>query len=147
LRPAGKGLAAAFLIASFVGFSDATYLAAAHYLGRPVECSVFTDCEKVTKSPYAVFAGLPLGVWGAAYYLSIFLLMVGYLDTRDPRPARIAAGLTPFGFLASVWFVYLQLFVIEAVCPYCMLSAALSGLLFVLGLIVWFRRPSAGFLG
>jgi uncharacterized membrane protein len=69
------------------------------------------------------------------YYLLLFLLAVLALDLKL-EIIRIAAYLTPIGFFASLYFVYLQLFVIKEVCSYCMISAATSTILFILGLFI-----------
>lgn len=133
-------LAAAVALLALIGFVDSGYLAAKHYLGGPLPCTVFSGCEKVTSSRYAVLAGLPLALWGAAYYLALLLLAVGYFDTGRAALLRAAAGIAFAGFAASVWFVYLQLFVIRAVCLYCMISAAATAGLAVVGTLILHRR-------
>ncbi|HEX9758588.1 MAG TPA: vitamin K epoxide reductase family protein [Nitrospiria bacterium] len=137
LAPPPKWIIGLFLLISFMGFGDSTYLAAKHYLGTPLNCSVFTGCEDVTSSPYATILGVPLGVYGGAYYLGIFLFVIGFIDTKNNIFLLAAVIMTPFGFAASVWFVYLQYFVLQAICPYCMVSAGASTLLLVLGLLVF----------
>lgn len=119
-----------FLAASLTGFVDSTYLTAKHYSGTALECSIFQGCDKVTSSPYAVIGGIPLALYGAAYYLVVFLLTMGYLDLKIETIMRTAGRITLAGFAASILFVYLQLAVIKAICPYCMLSAATSTVLF-----------------
>jgi uncharacterized membrane protein len=42
--------------------------------------------------------------------------------------------LTVFGFIASLWFLYVQLFIIHSLCFYCLFSALDSIILFILGL-------------
>ena len=132
-----KLLVAIFLIASLLGFLDTTYLAVKHYAGTSLNCSVlFGDCEKVTTSKYSMVAGVPLALIGAIYYFTIFILSVAYLDTKHKKIIIIASYLTATGFLASVYFVFLQLFIIKAICPYCMVSAMLSTVLFINGIIM-----------
>ncbi|HUK57055.1 MAG TPA: vitamin K epoxide reductase family protein [Nitrospiria bacterium] len=146
--PSGKTpsrVPAAFLILSLIGFADATFLTVKHYAGGPLNCSIFEGCEKVTTGPYASLVGIPLSLLGAAYYLAIFLLTIAYLDTRRGGILYFTAGMTFVGFAASAWFVYLQLFVIRAVCPYCMVSALTSTVLFILGgIALRSRTPSEG---
>lgn len=131
-----KWFALGFLILSFLGFLDATYLAVKHYLGTPINCSILEGCEKVATSPYATIGGTPVALLGAIYYIAMFLLIVAYFDTKRETILSFVARLTPIGFLASVWFVYLQLFVIKAICLYCIISAITSTALFILGLFV-----------
>ncbi len=131
-----KWIILALVTVSFVGFLDATYLTASHYLDAPLPCSILEGCEQVTNSEYAVVFGIPVALGGVFYYLSIFILSVAYLDIRNNKILYIIPPLTAIGFLASVWFVYLQLFIIKAICPYCMLSAATSTILFILGIFI-----------
>ena len=134
-KPTNKWLVGLFLFFSFAGFLDASYLAVKHYLGTPVNCSIFAGCEKVTTSPYSAIGGIPVALLGAIYYIIIFLLVIAYLDTKKERILYFTALLTPIGFLFSLWFLYLQLFVIKAICIYCVFSAFTSTMLFILGMI------------
>lgn len=119
---------------SAVGFADATYLTVKHFLGTPIPCSILKGCEQVTNSQYAVVFGIPVALLGSFYYLTILVLAAIYFDSRRPAVLKLLAYLTPFGFLASLWFVYLQIFVIKAICLYCMISATTSTILFILGM-------------
>ena len=123
-------IAIAFLIVSFIGFLDSSYLTVQHYRGEPPSCAIFTGCETVASSKYAVVGPVPLALLGLLYYLAIFILTVAYFDTKKERLLLLAAIFTIAGFLASVYFVYLQLFVIKAICLYCIISAASSTILF-----------------
>jgi uncharacterized membrane protein len=124
-----------FIIISFLGFLDATYLTAQHYMGAIPPCVITTGCETVLTSEHSVIFGVPTALWGAMYYLLIFILAVLAFDIK-PEIIRFTAYLTPLGFLASLYFVYLQLFVIKEICSYCMISAATSTILFILGMFV-----------
>ena len=124
-----------FLAVSFLGFLDATYLTAQHYLGTIPPCVITTGCEAVLTSAYSVIFGIPVALFGSIYYLVLFLLAVFSLDMKR-EAIRFAAILTPVGFLASLYFAYLQLFVIEEICTYCAVSAATSTTLFILGLFM-----------
>ncbi len=129
-----KWIAIVFLLVSFLGFLDATYLTAKYYLGEPVTCSLLAGCEKVTTSAYAVWGGLPIALFGSFYYLAIFVLVLFYLDTGRKAAFTAAAWLTLPGFLISLGLLYLQLFVILALCLYCIFSLATSSVLFILAL-------------
>jgi uncharacterized membrane protein len=130
-----RWLIAGFIILSFLGFLDASYLAAKYYLGTPLNCSIFEGCETVTTSKYAVVFNVPLALIGALYYLFIFILSAMYFDFRNYKIIFVLSFFSIFGFLFSLWLVYLQIFVIEAICFYCVVSAAISTSLFILGLI------------
>lgn len=152
LRRLPKGLLPAFLLISFIGFLDALYLTIRHYSQTPLPCSIhsapltnllgpkltewLSGCGQVTTSQYATFGGLPVALLGSVYYLTIFLLATAYIDTGREGLLTFTAWLTTLGLIASIWFISLQLFVLKALCPYCLLSALTSILLFVLGLFV-----------
>lgn len=125
-----------FLTVSFLGFLDATYLTAQHFLGAIPPCVITTGCETVLTSEHNNIFGIPVALLGSLYYISLFLLAVFYLDTKQVRIIRLAAYLSPLGFLASLYFVYLQLFVLKEICPYCMVSALTSTTLFILGIFI-----------
>ncbi len=124
------------LAVAALGFIDAGYLTVEHFLNRVPPCSLVSGCEKVTTSQYAVIYGVPMALMGALYYLAIILALVLYLDMRSDWIVKWTARFSAVGFLFSLWLVYLQLFVIKAICQYCMLSALSSTGLFVIGLLV-----------
>lgn len=129
-RPSLRFWAAWFAIISAIGFLDASYLTVKHYLGETVGCSFLKGCETVTTSSYATISGIPVALGGAIYYLIIFLLTIFYLDTGRKHIFGWAAQLTGVGLLASTYFLFLQIFIIKALCLYCLISAATSILLF-----------------
>lgn len=131
-----KHIGIALAIVGFLGFLDASYLSIEHYLGKTVECSVsiFSDCGTVTTSVYSKILGIPVAYLGALYYLSIIALGILLIDTKNSKLAKYAGLYTILGLLASIYFVFLQAFVLEAFCLYCMLSAASSTILFLIGM-------------
>ena len=103
------------------------------YIGT-LACAV-GSCETVQTSKWATFLGFPVGGWGVAYYLFVLALAVVGLTGRfaDSRGiSQILLGVTAFGMLFSFWLTYLELFVIHAICQWCVISAVLATLLFVL---------------
>lgn len=119
-----------------IGFFDALYLTIKHYSNALPSCSIFTGCEVVTTSPYSEFFGIPVALFGTLYYGSVILGVVILLNKKIPLLQKALSLYTITGLLASVWFVSLQLFVINAICPYCMVSAASSTALFVCGVLL-----------
>jgi len=116
---------------SLLGLADAIYLTVEHVTGQSVKCTIISGCSEVLSSPYAVVAGVPLAMIGAAAYFAVFALA-----TLAAFGYRIAATLlTPLVvamFLVSLWLIYLQAFVIREFCQYCLFSAAVTvGLLVV----------------
>ncbi|OGH92606.1 MAG: hypothetical protein A2534_00175 [Candidatus Magasanikbacteria bacterium RIFOXYD2_FULL_39_9] len=124
----------AFLGLAAIGFADATYLTVKYFIGAPVTCAILKGCEQVTTSHYSLFFGQPVALAGSLYYLSVLLLTAIYLESKNRTFFLLANILTFFGFLVSARFVYLQIFVIKALCIYCMVSATTSTLLFSMSL-------------
>jgi uncharacterized membrane protein len=135
------------LVASLVGFADATYLAVQHYREAPVVCEIggtpFGSCEGVLDSPYATVLGIPMSLVGAFYYFIVFLLASGFSRTGDIRLMRALAVIAGLGFVTTLWFVYLQLFVLHALCFYCVVSALATTLLFASSLTLFVRARKA----
>ena len=119
---------------SLLGLTDAIYLTIEHVTGQSVRCTIVAGCSEVLSSSYAVVAGIPLAMIGAAAYFTVFSLAT--LAAFGYRVAGIL--LTPLiiaMFLVSLWLIYLQAFVIRAFCQFCLLSAAITLLLFVVVLM------------
>ena len=117
---------------AFLGFADATYLTAEHYLKLPLPCSITQGCGTVLTSKYAAVFGIPIAIFGALYYLTVLLLAVYLYTSKDIKSGlvRLIFVLTGISVLASISLLYLQFFVIKAVCLYCLGSAAFSFALF-----------------
>lgn len=129
-------LVIAFLIISFLGFADASYLTIEHFLGATPNCSLLEGCEVVTTSSYSEIFNIPIALGGSIYYISLFFLALAYLDTKKERLLKTAALLSPLGLCTSVYLVSIMAFVLNAWCIYCLGSAISSTLLFILGMII-----------
>lgn len=135
---------AASLVA-LVGLADSVYLTASHYTAEPVPCSLIEGCEKVLTSEFAEVAGFPIAAFGAAAYFIAFSLAI-LAAYHYPRTWQLFGLLSAAMAAASLWLIYLQIFVIGAICQFCMISAASSITLFVLFAASWFlqRQKNTG---
>lgn len=124
-----------FLVASLIGFVDALYLTIEHFRGVAPPCSILKGCEVVTTSVYSQIFGIPVALLGAVYYLVFFIAALAYLDSKNERSIIWLSRFSVFGFLASVYFVFLQLVVLKALCLYCMMSATTSTIIFITGIV------------
>jgi len=130
-----KILAIIFVVLALIGLVDAGYLTIKHYTNTIPPCTL-RGCETVITSQYNEIGGIPVALFGVIYYLDILTFGFLYLKTRKEQVLKIAAIMTPAGLIASIYFVYLQLYVIEGICQYCMLSAGTSTFLFIVGMYV-----------
>ncbi|HSM07540.1 MAG TPA: vitamin K epoxide reductase family protein [Gemmatimonadota bacterium] len=91
-------------------------------------------CEVVQTSKYAVFLGVPVSGWGAAWYagmLGLALVMApGRLETS--RPGRLIALGATAGLAFSIYLTAIEAFVLEAWCRWCVVSAVLTVAIFLL---------------
>jgi uncharacterized membrane protein len=116
---------------ALVGLGIAAYLAATRAAGAAPVCAT-GGCETVQSSQYAEVLGVPVAVLGVAAYL----VLAGTTLVRAPAAAAPAAAVALAGAAFSVYLVYLQVAVIEAVCLWCMAS---DGLMLVLAALAVVR--------
>jgi uncharacterized membrane protein len=114
LSDRGLRMLAAFV--ALAGIGVAGYLTWAHYGGDSIVCPIGGGCETVQSSAYSELAGIPVAVLGLGAYVVILGLLVR--DTAVSRLAAAAVALT--GLLFSVYLLVVQLFVIDAVCVWCL---------------------------
>ena len=94
-------------------------------------------CETVQLSKWSVFLGFSVAMWGVGYYVVILLVALAQLQDRwmASRPLSLAMLLlTGWGVVFTGWLTYLELFVIRAICRWCVGSAVIVVILFALAL-------------
>lgn len=98
-----------------------------------LSCAV-GSCETVNSSKWATFVGLPVAGWGVAFYIGMFVLAVASTNERFESSKTVSLLLTAVagsGLLFSVWLTYLELFVIHAICQWCVISAIIVTTIFL----------------
>jgi uncharacterized membrane protein len=126
-----------------VGLAIALYLSVVELQGGVPVCGPIHGCEEVARSEYSRIAGIPVAVFGVG--LSLLLLTLALAWWRTDLYVLLLAhyGLSLAGVIFEIYFLYLQVFVIGAVCIWCT-SYGLSLIArFLIALIVWLRnRPT-----
>ena len=124
---------------SAIGLLDAGYLTFKHYLG---DAALYHPRVRGRAHQRKARSRVFRRTRGALYYIMILALSLAYIIGKE-MVIRHAAYLTPTSCSPPL-ILYLQLFVIKAICLYCMASAATSTILFMLGayVIIRTRRPS-----
>ena len=113
-----RALRAAAALVAFAGMGVAGYLTWAHYADASVLCVTGGGCETVQASSYSEIAEIPVGVLGLAAYATVLALVVW-----DAPVARLAAAtIALVGLVFSIYLLVLQLFVIDAVCEWCVVN-------------------------
>lgn len=122
------------LILTFVGFVDALYLTYEHYNQSIPPChpGILVDCGKVLGSKWSSVFGIPVAVFGVGFYSLEFITTALIIRKKTTIYRKILLTTSFFGFIASLYFMFIQLIVIGAICLYCTLSAVVSTIVFFL---------------
>lgn len=116
-----------------LGLADSAYLSYSRFFGGEVACVVTRGCATVAESEYSVFLGVPLAYIGVMYYVTILTLL--YLHRYQELLL-----LTIVGAAMSLYFIYIQAFVIGAFCIYCLFSAGLSFVLLGIATYLYWQK-------
>jgi len=142
-RPTLKALT---LVFSLLGIADSWYLAQHELTDTALSCGIggsatLSGCNIVAQSPYSHLFGIPLGVYGLVFYgIALLITLALYAgETRRRLQALLAIGI--IGVLFSLYFEGLQVFVIKAICIYCLGSFLLSVGILATSLALM-RRPA-----
>ena len=140
------------VVLAAVGLVDSIYLSVSHYrnytdIGYESFCALSRaiNCDTVSQSPYAIFLGIPVPVWGVIGYVFVLLLLL-IAGTRAARPKRVWAMLVVVALLYSGYSVVLAVishFYINSYCIMCIVSYGINFLLLFLSWLVW-RRFEVG---
>lgn len=114
LRAALGGLAVAGLLVS-------AYLTWAHLVGAEPVCGLGGGCRAVQASRYAAVMGIPVPMLGLAGYAGLLLAAI----LRGEAGAYLGLLVVLVGALFSAYLTYLEVFVIGAICQWCVASAAI----------------------
>lgn len=126
------------LLLILIGTGIAGYLTYVKLFDVTPYCAGVGNCDAVQNSPYAVLLGVPVAIWGLLGYLALLALFavrvtdwsgLGHLA----RQAFFLVALV--GVLYSAYLTYLELFVINEICPWCVASAIVMTGLFLLAIV------------
>ena len=108
---------------SLIGIADTCYLVYHKIKGTDVACPFFPKewCKKVQYAPQSKTFGIPNSMAGLGMYSLILILTILFSNGGVPfLPIQIIVGI---GFLFSLYFTYVQAFVLRAFCTWCVVSA------------------------
>ena len=129
------------VVLSVGGVLVSGYLSVKRFTGGSLACTRWAECDVVNNSVYAKIYGVPVAFIGLAGYLVLMGLAMAALQAEGAAQRRLLAlgfllALGGFGF--SVYLTYLEIYVIEAICFWCVISAILITLLTLLsGMNLW----------
>jgi uncharacterized membrane protein len=113
-----RSLRAAAGLVAFAGLVLAGYLTWVHFDEAALVCVAGGGCETVQESAYAEIAGIPVAVLG----LGAYAIVLGLIAWDTPGARLGAAMLALVGLVFSMYLLAVQLFVIDAVCTWCLVN-------------------------
>ena len=111
-----RTLRAAAAVVALAGVAVAGYLTWTHYSGGSAVCPIGGGCETVQESEYAELAGIPVALLG----LTAYAVVLALLAWDSPGARLAAAALALIGLVFSGYLLVVQLFVIDALCAWCL---------------------------
>ncbi len=119
-------------VVAAVGIGVAAYLTYVHYQPRALICTTGGGCETVQDSKYAVIVGIPVATLGLAAWTAALALTIWNSELARTLTAALALSVIAF----AAYLVILQLFVIDAICVWCMANdVVLAPIFAVLALV------------
>lgn len=129
-------------IFSLLGLIVSSFLFYEYNTSGLVVCPIGTGCEIVRASPYSYFLGISIPILGIAFYLAMAVLAVMHshnFPKKTVERLQLLGGVTGVGF--GIYLTFLEVFVIKALCFWCVLSFIIS--LAILLLIVLSRKDDS----
>ncbi len=129
----GKLRRASILLA-VLGLLDSIYLGWVKFTGAYALCGPIGNCESVNSSQYSEIFGIPIALLGAGAYAIMIVLLL--LENRGQIWAEFSSmivfGMSLIGVLYSIYLTYIEVAVLKAICPYCVISAIILVFLLLL---------------
>lgn len=101
------------------------------------------DCSTVNASRYSEVNGIPVALVGVVGY--VLLLGTLFMERRSlffhAQGPLIGFGLSLTGFMFTLWLVYVEIVLLQAICPFCVTSQVSITLIFVLSVVRLFKNP------
>lgn len=131
------------IILAIIGLADSIYLTAIKVTNTAAFCLPgLGDCETVNNSRFSEIFGVPIALLGAFAYAVILLIL--YLDNKKSfftaNGGLLLFGISLAGVLYSAYLTYVEIAVIHAICPYCVVSAVVMLGIFTISTIRIFRN-------
>ncbi len=131
---------------SLAGLGTSGYLTYSRYADEATVCAGIGSCELVQTSEYSAILGVPVALMGLLFFvgmgaLSLLRVALWQRDIEWARPAAFSMALGGTAFVT--YLTYVELFVIDAICIWCVVTACITAasLLAVLVGIASAARP------
>ena len=142
-------------ILAFSGVADSIYLSISHYrvytdIAYESFCAISRsiNCDTVSQSPYSIFIGIPVPIWGVIGY-TFFMLFLPFALSGEAQKQRIWSILLFISLAFSIYSVilaYISTFYIHSYCMMCIVSFGINFLLLYYTWIVKKRFGKSGII-
>jgi uncharacterized membrane protein len=119
------------------GLLDSGYLYFTHIQGGDLSCGFLEGCNIVAASPHSELFGIPLSLWGLIFYAGVLVLGIGFLTSWVQYVKKLFYIAAIIGILFSLYFFYIQAFLIGAWCIYCIVSGIITVALAIVAYFMW----------
>jgi len=134
-------------ILALAGIAVAAYLTYVHYEHDALVCGL-GDCEVVQTRRYAELMGIPIAILGLLMYVAMLGLSLARLRITERRALLDVAivSIALAGLAYSAYLTYVEIWVIEAICQWCVISALITAVIFAIEAIAYQsgETPAAG---
>ncbi len=130
------------VLAGFAGMVDSAYVGLHSLTGVLIPCGPAGGCDQVLNSAYSLWGGVSIAWFGFSFYLAVTAAAIfGLSGFRQVFRFSLIASLT--ASLVTLYLLYVQAFVLQAFCDYCLLSAFLVFAILGAHLVLrpWSRMP------
>lgn len=129
---------------SIIGGLVSIYMTIYKLTSNNAMCLGSGDCSTVNASPYSEVYGIPVALVGVLGYFAILALLLlknSRLPIIQENGTLAIFGLSLTGFAFTVYLIYLEIFIIKALCPFCVASQITMTILFVVSTLRLIRQP------
>jgi len=129
---------------TILGSVDAIYLLVLKYTQSEAMCVGSHGCITVNNSTYSMIYGLPISLIGLIGYLCIgvALLLEPYWKLVNEQSPLFIFGASLIGVIFSAYLTWIELYIIHAICPFCVASAVIITFIFILAVIRLIRQST-----
>jgi uncharacterized membrane protein len=115
-----------------LGLFVSVFLAYEYSQPKAITCPWGGGCDTVRNSPYSHILGISVPILGIIYYLGLSVATLISIELHNLKLLKFHQLMVVSGVLASVYFTFLEAFVINAYCFWCLTSAIITVVIFTL---------------
>lgn len=124
------------LLLSIIGAGIAGYLTYVHFDESVLVCTASGGCHTVQQSDYATIGPIPIALLGLGMFLALIALslvrMLNWSIMSADTATMISWGMTLSAILYYAYLVYVEIFVLEAICQWCVATTAITVVIFAI---------------